>query len=496
MEVRIDNGFIASAEPARAPRLEIDGERIELPSDAVMLPGLVDTHCHLTGPGMMHERLGLFDATSAAECLRRVADVVRHVEPGGWLLGNGWNQEAWTDTRRPDRHMLDRVAADVPVVLYRIDTHAAWLNSAALERASITPRSIAGGAVEVDGAGEPTGILVDNAIALLEHVLPRQTDADVRRWLGYTLDQCVRHGLTEVHDMNVEPSRLDVMAAMSDRGQMPIRTQLFLQAQNDEWRHVGAPGSIATNVDVVGVKYFADGALGSRGALLLEPYADDATNRGIDLMGTDELVERAAPAIERGFVVATHAIGDAACRAVLDAYQRLRSIYPEAVLRIEHAQNVHPDDLPRFAELGVIAAMQPGHCTSDAAMAEARLGTDRCRNAYPWRSLLDRRTTIIGGSDFPIEPIDPQPGLRAFVDRRPAGGEPWHPEQSVDRSAALAAYTSNAPLGIAAAGSIRRGQLRAGYDADLVVLAGDPFEGDGCQTLLTVVRGHVRWSNF
>jgi predicted amidohydrolase YtcJ len=292
--------------------------------------------------------------------------------------------------------------------------------------------------------------------------------------------------------MNVEPERIESMTRAAERGGMGLRCQVFLAGQNDEWRVFPSPGTIGTNLHLVGVKYFADGALGSRGALLLEPYSDAPATHGLSLLTRDELVERAAPAIERGYAIATHAIGDGANRLVLDAYERLRGSYPDALLRVEHAQIVHPDDLPRFESLDVIPTMQATHCTSDAPMAEARLGPERCAYAYGWRAMRRAGRPLLGGSDFPIESADPLAGIRAFHFREPvAGGGGWYPDQAISRDEAVGAYTAWAPLGIP--GAQRRGRLEPGCEADLTVLSGDPFDDHSAAVLATIVAGDIKY---
>jgi predicted amidohydrolase YtcJ len=487
--IDIEAGRIAAVSAAARAALTIGGRALPLPAGAVILPGFVDTHCHLMGLGEMNSRVGLRGARSAAECAANVAAAGRRLPRGEWIIGFGWNQEEWESRTLPDRALLDAAAPDHPVALFRVDTHALWINSAAIAAAGIEPMEIEGGSVELDADGAPNGILIDNAVDLVRRALPAPGIETKRRWIEDAVGICLAYGITEVHDMNVEPERLDPMTTVAEQGGMRLRCQLFLQAQRDEWRAVPAPARLARNLDVAGVKYFADGALGSYGALLLEPYSDRPETVGLELMGTAELIERAHEPALRGFAVATHAIGDRADRNVLDAYEVLRERVPAGLFRVEHAQIVHPDDVPRFARLGVIASMQAVHCTSDASMAEARLGQERSAYAYGWRALLASGAVITGGSDFPIESADPLAGLRAFHAREPIEGEgSWHPEQSLPRAAALAAYTANAPLGIPAAP--RRGRLEAGCDADLVVLDGDPFD-PGARVLLTIVDGEI-----
>ena len=487
--VRIAGGRVESAHLSERSRLFIEGRELSMPAGSIILPGFVDTHCHLIGLGLMASRVGLQGARSAAECARRVASHAAGVPVGEWIVGFGWNQEEWDVRSMPDRHVLDAAVPDHPVLLQRIDSHAVWMNSPGLRCAGIEPAEIEGGRVDVDAAGEPTGILIDNATKLAEAMLPEPGKEQRRRWIEWSAAECLRLGITEVHDMNVEPERIEPMTLAADGGGLPLRCQVFLAGGRDEWRAFPSPRTIAPNLGIVGVKYFADGALGSRGALLLEPYSDAPETRGLPLITARELAARAAEPLERGFAIATHAIGDGANRTVLDAYAELRGRFPAGLLRVEHAQIVHPDDVPRFAGLGIIPTMQATHCTSDAMMAEARLGSERGRYAYGWRFLRDHGVPLLGGSDFPIESPDPLAGLLAFNAREPVpGAGSWHGEQAISRDEALSAYTEWAPLGIPA--QPRRGRLREGYDADIVVLDRDPFDRD-CRVLLTIVAGTV-----
>lgn len=494
--VRIVGSVIDSVERSERSRLYVDGREVPLPSGAMILPGFVDTHCHLIGLGLMASRVVLRGAASAHECARRAAERAREQGGEAWVIGFGWNQEEWERRDMPDAAVLDALVPDVPTVLYRIDSHAAWCNTAALARAGITRDRIAGGSIEaipggsieVDAEGRPTGILIDNAMVLVDAVIPPPTAGQQAAWIAASVETCLHLGITEVHDMNVEPERLEAMARVAERGDMRLRCNVFLKGADDAWRAVEGPMRFAPNVDLVGVKYFADGALGSRGALLLEPYDDAPDTNGLALLASEELVARAAAPLERGFAIATHAIGDAANRLVLDAYERLRPRFPHALLRAEHAQTVHPDDLPRFTRLDVIPAMQAVHCTSDAPMAERRLGLDRCARAYPWASMVRAGLPVLGGSDFPIESADPLAGLRAFAFREPVpGAGPWFGAERLTAEHALAAYTAWAPLGIP--GAPNRGRLAAGCDADLVVLSADPFVDAEAHVLMTIVAG-------
>ncbi len=490
MKVYVEGDKIVSVDSSETSRLFLNGKEMSLPSQARILPGFVDTHCHLIGPGQMAERVDLRGAGSAAECLRLVEKEAAGRSPGEWISGFGWNQQGWDDTDKLHRSGLDRVAPRNPVVLYRIDTHAVWANSAALHAAGFDRSTrIEGGEVLSDESGEPSGIVIDQGVKLLERAMPETTPEEIARWYRYGVEECLRYGITEVHDMTVHPDWLEPMTRLAESGGMKIRCRMFLDGVEERWKAVPKPGRLAPNLQAVGVKFFSDGALGSRGAFLLEPYSDAPETRGVRVMTADEIVAASREPLDADYGIAVHAIGDGANRLVLDAYERLRRDYPDGLLRIEHAQIVHPDDVPRFAALDVIPMIQPTHCTSDAEMAEARLGPERCSYAYGWRNLRDHGLPLPGGSDFPIESPDPLAGLRAFVTRRSRLGA-WHPEQAISQEDALRAYTEWAPLALP--NGANRGRLQPGYDADLVVLDGDPFD-EGTRVVVTVVGGVVRY---
>ena len=488
MIVYVHGKTIASVEASEVSRLFLNKTEVVLPDNAVILPGFVDTHCHLIGPGMMTERIDLRGTHSVDECVVRTAKEVKGRRTNEWVIGFGWNQERWNDLEKFHKETLDAIAPNNPVILYRIDTHAAWLNSQALRLAGLHGEvAVEGGEVLTNNQAEPTGIVLDNAVKFVEQSMPSYTSEQILRWYDYGVKECLRYGITEVHDMTVHPNWLEPMVRLGESGGMKIRCNAFLDGLEERWKVVPAPTLLAPNLQTTGVKFFSDGALGSRGAYLLEPYSDELGTRGICMMSSEEIVDRSRELIEAGYGIATHAIGDGANRLVLDAYERLRSFSPEALLRIEHAQIVHPDDVSRFASNHIIPTVQSTHCTSDAEMAEERLGEERCNYAYGWKSLREQNVPLLGGSDFPIESPDPLLGLRAFVNREGVSGV-WHPEQAISRDDALSAYTEWAPFGLP--DKPNRGRLEPGCDADLVVLSGDPFEEDtGVE--MTVVGGNV-----
>lgn len=469
--ITIAHGRIQSVEPLfGAVEIVVDNTTHSYPG-AWALPGFVDSHAHILGLGMRLTGLNLYDATSAEQCAERARSHTGN--SGDWITGMGWNQELWTARQYPHAQVLDAVLPDVPVYLRRADGHAAWVNSAALRIAGITEhtKDPVGGAILRDDKQRPTGILVDNAMELVARHIPRATEQQQQDMILAAARECSRLGITEVHDMDVHPSLLPLFRDMAEKGSLPIRVQSYISGQNDEWldeRLLPAGGEF---LRVYGVKLYTDGALGSRGALLLEPYSDAPTTHGLALLDEQELENKVRTILEFGWNVAVHAIGDAANRMILDVYGRMRTEHiadDDTLLRVEHAQVVHPDDQRKFAQYSVIPAVQPIHCTSDAPMAEQRLGA-RCSYAYPWRSLRNSGAILPGGSDFPIESGDPLLGIDAFCRRVPFGRTTaWNPSECLTRDEALDAYTVWAHE--AADVAYRRGKIKPKFDADIVVL--------------------------
>ncbi len=439
-----------------------------------VFPGLVDAHAHIVGLGMVLDGLSLFGLESAEACARRAYD--HGATRGEWVSGMGWNQELWSEPIYPHRALLDELFPSTPVYLRRVDGHAAWVNSEALRRASIDDHTAdpIGGTILRDASGHATGILIDTAMDLVAKQLPDITAVQLRQSIQTALRHCSAAGLTEIHDMDVMPWHLEHFRELAEQGELSCRVQSWVRGQEFEWLEQGILPNVGEFQQTIGVKFYADGALGSRGAALLESYSDVQNEHGLLFLTHAELEERCTQALAQGFHVATHAIGDAANRLVLDVYQNLRRsgiADPTQLLRIEHAQIVNASDVNRFAESSIIASIQPIHCTSDAPMAEKRLG-ERCVDAYRWKSLLAAGTQICGGSDFPIESFKPLTGIDAFCRRLPAGyDQSWYASERLDRQSALLAYTDWAHQ--AADMAYRRGKLQAGFDADFVIVDRD-----------------------
>ncbi len=479
--------------------LELDG--------AVVVPGLCDGHAHLYGLGKALDTIDLVGAPSLEAAVARVVEAARAVPGDGWLEGRGWDQNRWPGREFPDRRSLDAVTPQRPVMLRRVDGHAAWVNGAALARAGITAATPdpAGGRIVRDAAGEPTGILVDNAVDLVAGVVPAPTPAERERRVRLAVAHCLERGLTGLHDAGADAATVAVCEKLAAAGELGLRLQVMLAddpATLDPWLARGPWTSPDGMLAVRAVKLYADGALGSRGALLLRDYDDDPGNRGLAVTSVASLEETARRAGRAGFQVCTHAIGDAANREVLDLYARLAVELDlrDARWRIEHAQLLDPADLPRFARLGVIASMQPVHCTSDLDWVSTRVGEERARGAYAWRALLDSGARLCWGTDAPVEAVDPLPGLYAARTRTRADGTPvggWRPEQTVSPREALVLYTAGPAW--AAFREHELGVLAPGYLADLTVLSGDPLAASSAallclRPLLTIVAGRVRWA--
>jgi predicted amidohydrolase YtcJ len=449
--------------------------------DRFVLPGLIDAHAHVLGLGLLRQLLNLAGAPSVEAAVSLVGDFARANPGRGWLLGRGWNQVLWAAQEFPLAAQLDAVVSDRPVWLRRIDGHAGWANSRALSLAGIedgTPDPV-GGRIVRDPRGRATGVLVDRAMDLVEAQIPPSTKDDIRAAYRAAIAELASLGLTSVHDTGIGIGEAEVYMAMADDGELHIRIYAMLAGAGDNLDALGKPliGYGNDRLDIRAVKLYADGALGSRGAALLEPYSDDPENDGLRLWTQAELEGFVARANERGFQAAIHAIGDRGNRMALDAFATVQGGRPSPLRnRVEHAQIIALEDIPRFAELGVIASMQPTHATSDMNMAEDRIGPERIQGGYAWRRLLESGAVIAAGSDFPVELPNPFHGLYAAVTRRDRAGMPeggWYADQALSRAEALRAFTLDAAR--AAHQEAQLGSLEVGKWADFIVIDRDYF---------------------
>ena len=452
-------------------------------SEGVVVPGLHDAHGHFLGLGESLAIVDLRDTPSEAAVIDRVAARVRTAGPGQWVIGRGWDQNDWPDARWPTRAALDRIAPDTPVALERIDGHASWVNGRALAVAGVTRATPdpPGGRLLRDASGEPTGVLVDTAQQLVTRSIPPPTADEVDARILEADGLMRRLGVTMVHDAGASAQTIEAYRRLSRQGRLATRLYVMLDsdpATTGPWFSRGPLLDPSHRVVVRAVKLYADGALGSRGALLLDDYADEPGTRGLAVTPPARLEAVAASAARAGFQVCTHAIGDRANREVLDLYERLARRHPAMRglrPRVEHAQILDAADIPRFGRLGVIASMQPTHCTSDMPWAPARLGPERtARGAYVWQKLLQSGARVASGSDFPVEQANPMLGFHAAITRQDVHGHPpggWAPDQRMSRAQALASFTTEAAYAAHAEADL--GAIAAGRLADFVVLSRD-----------------------
>ncbi len=470
-------GSDTGADRLRGPRTRV----IELAGRAVT-PGLIDAHSHLGGLGEALQEVDLGGAATYEEVVRRVREAAGGLPAGSWVRGRGWDQNRWPEKRFPTHQALSAAVPDHPVWLERVDGHAALVNAAALRILGLdaATRDPSGGRFLRDEAGRPTGVLIDNAKGMEEARLPAPSDEDRRRMLRQAARHCVELGLTTVTDMGIGDGEYRAYSALRKSGELPLRAAVFLGDDEDllaRWFERGPEIDPDARLTVRGVKMYIDGALGSRGAALLEPYSDDAGNLGLLVSTGDHLEEVARRAAARGFQVAIHAIGDRGGLVALDAMERaLGGPRPEARFRLEHSQILRLQDIERMARLGIIASMQPTHATSDMPWAGDRVGQRRLAGAYAWRKVLAAGGRLALGSDFPVESADPRLGLYAAVTRQDLQGNPpggWMPGERLTREEALRGFTLDAAWSLFLDQEV--GSLEIGKRADLTVFAHDPM---------------------
>jgi predicted amidohydrolase YtcJ len=494
--------FVGSARGAETyagsgtQRLDLDGKTV--------IPGMVDAHVHLMGLGTALRIVDLVGTRSYEEVIARVVERAQSMPAGEWVRGRGWDQNDWADTRFPTHEALSRAVPDHPVYLTRVDGHAGLVNARAMELAGVSAATEdpEGGRFLRDAGGNPTGVLIDRAQRIVGEVVPSPSSDEQREAALTAVAEVNSLGLTGVHDAGVGPEVIDLYEDLAEEGRYNLRNYVMIRGSDEELQRYferGPQDGLHGRVWVRSIKITADGALGSRGAALLEPYSDDPHNTGLVIVGEERIREVAVRALQQGFQLNVHAIGDHGNRLVLNAFESALDEVPTADhrFRIEHAQVLHFQDIPRFAELDVIPSMQGSHQTSDMYWAIDRLGWTRVQGAYVWRTLLNTGVVIPNGSDFPVESPNPLISFKAFITRQdengwPAGG--WFPSERTTREEALKSMT----LWPAYAGFMEHvsGSLSPGKYADFVVLDQDimtiaPERILDTQVLLTVLGGKV-----
>jgi predicted amidohydrolase YtcJ len=485
-----DLGF---ALPAGGRTLDLQGRTVT--------PGFIDAHIHFVWYSLGLAMVDLRGVPSLEEALARVAERAAAAEPGTWIRGGRWNCNLWGDGSFPHRCDLDRVVPDHPVLLSSKDGHSAWVNTSAMEQAHVTAETTdpPGGRILRDASGEPTGILQENAINLVSKIVPRPSLEEAIAACRQGMAHAHRAGLTGIHDCE-DDLALAAFQELQRQGELTMRVLMHIPADDlDAAIDLGVRDGFGNAwLRICGVKAFADGALGSRSAWMLDPYQGNAANTGVPTATAEEMHALVHKANGAGLSVAVHAIGDAANRMVLDAISSTREgALPHLRNRIEHVQLLHPDDVPRLAQLGVIGSMQPIHATSDMEIADRHWGR-RAATGYAWRSLLDAGTVLAFGSDAPVEDLAPLLGIHAAVTRRRPDGLPgpdgWYPEQRISVAEAVYAYT----MGSACAGGEEgiKGSLVPGKLADLAILDRDIFAIEPMDILHAQVLGTMVGGTF
>lgn len=443
-----------------------------------LLPGLIDGHGHVLGLGFNLSMTELRGSQSEQAAVQRVAEFAANNPELSWIRGRGWNQVLWPEKQFPTTALLDEAVANKPVWLRRVDGHAGWANSQALAIAGITKETLdpAGGEIIRDAKGNPTGVLIDNAMALVERHIPDSTENEKRLALKAAFQHLLALGITSTHDAGVNTDTVKLYQQLAAEQALPIRIYPMLSASDPQlaqWLKAGIIDDPTDFLDIRSVKIYGDGALGSRGAALIKPYSDQPEQSGLLVTAPEQLQSLMQQTINAGFQANVHAIGDLSNRLTLDMFEQLVPAEQRLASRhrIEHAQIVAPEDIPRFASLGVIPAMQAVHATSDKNMAADRLGEARLEGAYAWRTFLDQGSIIVGGSDFPVELAEPFHGIHASVTRQDQQNQPkggWLPQQKLTLVEALRSFTQDAAYG--AFQDQMMGTLAPGSWADFILI--------------------------
>jgi len=476
----VDRIFTEDEELPEQVDLLIDGD------GQTLIPGLIDAHGHILSYGLSLLRVDLVGTETEIDAVQRVADFAENSEQLEWIQGRGWNQVLWESNQFPQAASLDAALSDKPVWLSRVDGHAGWANSAAMKLAGVDRRTEDpdGGQIIRDEDGNPTGVFIDNAMALIRTQIPAISMEEQKFALRTAMLELAKQGLTSVHDAGAGSNTIEAYKQLLNDGPLPIRVNVMLSAGDSFYEQRLNEGHYRSTDDTLtmnSVKIAADGALGSRGAAMIDDYSDLSGHTGLLLHNPERLEYFMRAAMNAGFQVNTHAIGDNANKVVLDNYEQLIAETNSRGLRhrVEHAQILRYEDILRFAELGVIPSMQATHATSDKNMAVDRIGDVRIQGAYAWRKLMDAGALIANGSDFPVESPNPFFGLHAAITRQDKNNEPpggWFPEEKMTAIEAFASFTIDAAYSGHQENLL--GTLEPGKKADFIILDRDIFAID------------------
>lgn len=446
-----------------------------------LMPGFIEAHAHLLGIGQNKVNLDFRNKT-LDEIITMLKTQAKKQPAGSWIEGRNWNHAILLSKNYSASRLLEQVSKTHPIALKRVDGHVLWVNDRALKMANITSSTPdpAGGTIVKDDVGEPTGILIDHAVTLVSSVMKKPKKSELERFLKLGQREALQHGITSIHDAGANKETLDLYKEHAKNGKLKLRIYAMIDGQDEELveQYLKAgPVNEQDFLSIRSIKYFADGAMGSRGALLFDDYEDDKGNRGLALLDREALKKKTIRALKSGFQVATHAIGDAANRLVLDAYESAQQELnnKDGRLRIEHVQLVDEDDQIRFKKNHIIASMQPVHCTSDMAWMPDRLSIKRIKNrAFPWRTFIDQGVKVAFGSDSPVEPINPIMGIFAATTQQnekflPQDG--YMPKEKLTLKEALNGFYNDAAY--AEFAEKKKGKISEGYLADFVIFKED-----------------------
>ena len=479
----VDHGKVVATGDSADLVKRAGGARVIDGQGKTMLPGLIDAHGHVMDLGYALNSVDLVGTTSLDEALARIKAYASTHPDAKWIVGNGWNQVIWKLGRFPTAKELDTVVADRPVWMSRVDGHAGWANTAAIKLSGATKqtRDTREGRLDRDADGNPAGVFVDGAMDMVYSKIPPPTAQEAATALDSALAEMARVGLTGVGDAGIDLDTYKLYRQYADAGKLTARIYAMVRGTGHAFDVISKDGPLIGYgndfLTLRAVKLFADGALGSRGAAMLKPYSDDPHNRGLLFLKPEEMTANIGKAFDKGYQVAVHAIGDRANREVLDSYAAAYKTHPEAIKlrnRIEHAQILSLQDIPRFVPLQLIASMQPTHATSDMNMAEDRIGHQRIAGAYAWQRFLKQGTVVAAGSDFPVESPNPFFGLYSAVTREDHQGQPpggWYPDQDLTMTEALRAFTLDAAYAEHSEKTL--GTLEPGKWADFILVDHD-----------------------